>query len=194
MLILIPLACIALVACALIFVATAGPEPPLTDNFKPTTAEAAAFDAQINSATNDAQWSGGFTLTFAERQISSWMALEGEAFAEEHDYSFPFENVQVGLEDGELTFYGELKRGAVKVPVAVIVEPQVDRVGHLDFKIKTVDVGGLRLPGALLDSVTGQLKDKIRKPLEDVPGDYILNPASLAVETGVFVVQGSVIR
>jgi hypothetical protein len=35
----------------LIFIASAGPEPPLTGSFKPTTAEAAAFDAQINAAT-----------------------------------------------------------------------------------------------------------------------------------------------
>jgi hypothetical protein len=188
----VPLLCLALAACALLYVATAGADPPLSDKFVATSADAQAFDRQIDSAVNDARLSGGFTLTFSEREISSWMALEGEAFGKDYVGAFPVDNIQVGLDDGEMRFYGEL--GRLDLPILITVKPGVDRIGHLDFEIVELNLGGVGLPGGMLDSVSDQLKDKIRSPLEDLEGDYVLDPASLSVTNGRFAVRGQVFR
>jgi hypothetical protein len=193
-LVVIPLLCCAMVVCGLIYVASTAPDPPLSDEFNANPAEAAAFDGQVNQAAYDAGYSSGFTLTFTERQISSWLALEGEAFADDHDISFPFDNVQMGLEDGEMTFYGELGTGRVKIPLEVVIKPEVDRVYHLNLNVESVKFLGLKLPGALVDSVTSQLEKKVIQPIEDAGTDYVLDPNSLRIEDGTFWVQGQVFR
>jgi hypothetical protein len=194
-LVVIPLLCCALVVCGLIYVASTAPDPPLSDNFKANPAEAAAFDGQINLARNNAASGlGGFTLTFTERQISSWLALQGETFADEHDISFPFDNVQMGLEDGEMTFYGEVGTGRAKIPLEVVIKPEVDRANHLDLNVESVKFLGLKLPGALVDSVINQLEEKVIQPIEDVGTDYVLDPFSLSIRDGVFSVNGQILR
>lgn len=195
-LVVVPLLCCVLVVCGAIYVTTSGPEPPLSDRFRPSQAEADAFDYQIDTATNNARATGQFTLTFTERQISSWMALEGERFAEENDIGdFPFENVQVGLDDGEMTFFGDLAfGGGVHLPVEAVIEPSVDRAYHLDLDITSVDFGGLKLPGALVESVTDQLEEKLIQPIEDIGADYVLDPNSLRVQDGAFRVNGQILR
>lgn len=191
--ILIPLLCVAVAACGIVYAATQGPEPPLSENFTASVADAQAFDTAINAATRDAQNTRGFTLTFNERQISSWLALEGEQFAEEQGSTFPFKNVQVGLDAGEMIFYGELQLSRIRLPLAVAIKPEVDRAGHLDFEITDADVGGIAAPTFALKVVTGQLEDKLVKPLDDLQGDYVLDPNSLWVQDGVFSVRGQVI-
>lgn len=188
--VLILLLCCAMVVCGAIYVLSTSPDPPLTDKFNANTAEAAAFDAQIDRAVQEARTSRIFTLTFTERQISSWLALEGEAFADEYGFSFPFENVQMGLEDGEMTFYGELGSGQAKIPLEVILVPKVDRIGHLDLEVDTVNFVGLKLPGALIDDIANQLEKKVIQPIEDAGVDYFLDEFSLSIEDGVFTVRG----
>ena len=188
--VLILLLCCAMVVCGAIYVLSTSPDPPLSDKFKANTAEAAAFDAQIDRAVQEASTTRIFTLTFTERQISSWLALEGEAFADEYGFSFPFENVQMGLEDGEMTFYGELGSGQAKIPLEVILVPKVDRIGHLDLEVDTVNFVGLKLPGALIDDIANQLEKKVIQPIEDAGTDYFLDEFSLSIEDGVFSVRG----
>ncbi len=194
-LVIIPLVCIAMIACGLIYFTTNGAEPPLTDKFRPSQSEAVAFENQITTATNDARSTGRFTITFTERQVSSWMALEGERFAQDTDIGdFPFKNVQVALQDGEMIFYGELQLGnGVDFPVEIIIEPVVDRANHLDFEIKSVDFSGLKLPGALVEIVTDQLKEKMIKPLENIGADYVVDPLSLRVTDGYFTINGQIL-
>ncbi len=191
---LILLLCCALAVCGAIYVISTAPDPPLSDKFKANSAEAAAFDAQINQATYDATYSGGFTLTFTERQISSWLALEGENFANEHGFSFPFENVQMGLDDGKMTFYGEVGSGRAKIPLVVILKPEVDRINHLNLDVDTVNVVGLKLPGALIDDIANQLEEKVIQPIENAGADYVLDSYSLSIQNGTFVVRGQVLR
>src|SRR5512145_2884839 len=121
-LILIPLLCLAIVACGVIYVYTNGPEPPLSDRFKASSTDAQAFDAELQRAASQAT-SGWFYMQFTERQLSSWLALKGQDFAEEHDRSFPFEKVQVKLDGGKMIFYGELARYSINLPLRVTIKP-----------------------------------------------------------------------
>jgi hypothetical protein len=189
---LIPVLCCALVACAVIYVYTSGPEPPLSSHFKPNAADALAFDNAIAAARNDAQVSRGFTLFFSEKQLSSWMALEGKQFADANGRSFPFTKVQVGLDNGNMTFYGELTRSSLTLPVEVIIKPEVDGAGKLKLAITSVDIGGVKAPDFVLKTVTRELEDKLISPFEQV-GNYVLDPSSLSVNGGIFTVRGQII-
>jgi hypothetical protein len=190
-LIVIPLLCCALVAGVAIYVYSNSPEPPLSDNFTPKNSEAQAFQAEIDRAT--AQAAGGwFWLQFRERDMASWMALEGEEFAQEQGHEFPFENAQVSLDNGEITFYGELSRYGLNLPLEAVVEPQINDAGEMEFQITSVDVGGVSLPDVVLRNIRQQFDDVLVQPFDDLPGTPIFYEQTLSIQDGVFTVQGQV--
>jgi hypothetical protein len=193
-LVLIPLLCLGLVACALIYLVTLDVDTPLPGNFQPSYAEAQAFSTAIDNAVARAQGGGGWELSFTEQQISSWMALEGEAFADEHGHAFPFTNVQVGLNDGAMTFYAELETRLTGVPLQVIIRPKVAPDGQLDFDIAEVKVADIGAPDFVVQTVKAQFEEALARPLEDLPGNYFIYPQSLVVDNGVFRVQGAIVR
>ena len=161
--VLIPLLACGLIVGALIFIDQNAPDPPITGNFTPTASDAQAFENEINRALAQAG-SGWFYVTVYESQLSSWMALRGKAFAEENGHAFPFENVQVGLDNGQITFYGELSRYGIDVPLRVEVKPEIDGQGALKLDIDSANVGGLEVPGFVLSNVSGQLDDALMQP------------------------------
>jgi hypothetical protein len=182
------LAVILLLCC----VSTEGPEPPLTDSFKPSAAEAQAFQAEIDRATSQARSQNWFWFQFTERQIASWMALEGKDYANEHSHNFPFENVQVALGDGQITFYGEIQRLGLALPLMTVIEPAINSSGEMTFEIKSVDIGGVTLPDAVLRTISRQFEDVLVQPFNDLPGTPFFYQGSLSIQNGMFVVQGAV--
>jgi hypothetical protein len=190
--ILIPLLCVGLVACGAIYVATNAPSAPLGGSFAPSQAEAQAFDSEVLRAVDQARQGGWFSFKFTEREFSSWMALRGKTYAEDHGHVFPFEETQVGLDDGSFTFYGKLNQSRFSLPVAVKVEPRINGTGHVEFDITSVDVGGVRAPDFVLRTVSDQLQDVLIQPFDDLPGDYVLWEPTLRVQDGTFEVQGQV--
>jgi hypothetical protein len=113
-LILIPLLCLAMVACGVIFVTSISSDAPVDDDFQPTVNEANAFTDNINQATADAARQGWFALVISERQFSSWLALESEQFSESADHAVDFSNVQAGFDNGQITFYAEVD-GCIRI-------------------------------------------------------------------------------
>ncbi len=190
--IVIPLLCVALVACVAIYVVTNAPDEPLAGNFTASAAEAAAFDRVITNATNQASSQGWWAIKFTEREFSSWMALEGEALAEEHDRFYPFKNVQVGLDDGQITFYAEIDLRAYDLPLEVVVAPQVNTDGQIAFDITDVNVSGIKAPDVVLETITDQLQDALIQPFDDLPGNYFIYPQTLIIDNGTFEVQGAI--
>jgi uncharacterized protein YpmS len=180
---------ILLVCCAL-YVSANGPEPPLSNSFKPSAAEAQAFQSAIDSATSLARSQGWFYLTFTERQMASWMALDGQAFAKEHGHSFPFKNVQVKLDDGAITFYGELGQSQLTIPLEAIVTPNINSSGAMSFEITSVNVGGVRMPDAVLRTISRQFEDVLVQPFDNLQGTPVFYNGSLSIQGGTFIVQG----
>lgn len=191
-LVLIPLLCCGALVLGVYYVNTNGPDAPLSDNFRASPAEAQALDNEIARATNDARSMRWFALSFTERQLSSWIALEGQDFAEAQGHNMPFENMQVGLDDGQMTFYGEIKQVGLTLPLAVVIEPKADSENQIELDIVSADVGGLKVPAFVLENVQAQLTDRLIKPFDDLPGTYFIYPDSLSIQDGVFVVQGGV--
>ncbi|MBN1200593.1 MAG: hypothetical protein JXJ20_01935 [Anaerolineae bacterium] len=189
--VVIPLLCCGLMVCGVIYILASAPEPPISENFQASQADAQAFDYAITSVQNQAGFQNQFILTFTEKQISSWMTLEGQDFADERGYSFPFEDIQVGLEDGQMTFYANFTNAGIELPLEIIIEPKIDERGHLQMEIDSAHVGGITLPGIVLDSITDQVETSITRAFDDLDRDYVLYEPTLAVDNGTFAVQGS---
>ena len=188
--VLIPLLCCGLVVGALIFIDQNAPDPPVRGNFTPNTSEAQAFENEINRAKSQAS-GGWFHVTVYEDQLSSWMALEGKQFAEDNGHAFPFENVQVGLDDGQLAFYGELSRYGLDVPIRVALEPQIYDQGALSLDIDEANVGGLNVPGFVLSNVSAQLDDALMQPFRDLSENVTIPREAMVIENGTLQFQGT---
>ncbi|MBN1681321.1 MAG: hypothetical protein JW966_13645 [Anaerolineae bacterium] len=194
-LLLIPLVLCILIGGALVYIYSDTPDAPISDRFKASTAEAQAFEDAINRATIQASREGYFVLTFDERQLSSWMALEGETFADEHNHAFPFKDVQVGIDGGQLTFYAKLNRFRLNLPLEVIIEPAVNNDGKLEMEIIEARVGAVGVPHFVLENVTDQLEERLLESLNNLPGNYFMYSQTLSVgkdTSGLFAVQGNI--
>ncbi len=195
--VLIVLLCCALVVVGVIYVATNAPEAPLSKNFVPSTAQAQAFQSVLDTAKNNASQQGWFWLRFDQSQLSSWMALQGENFANEHGNSFPFTDVQVAIDDGDFTFYGKLQYPdyeTLSLPLSVEIAPQIDSTGEFGFDITSVDVGGVKVPDFVISTVEDQFEELLVKPFEELGKTVIFYPETLSADNGVFEVQGYVQR
>jgi len=109
---LIPMLCCGLGFCGLAYAYFNAPEPPVAEEFVARPDEALQFEAAFIRPGTSGQ---AFRVMFNERQASSWMQYEAEKRQDE--IRVPLENVQVGLEDGVIRFFGEL--GSVAMPLEV---------------------------------------------------------------------------
>lgn len=191
-LILIPVLCCVLVGGVAYYVYNYAPDPPVSGSFTATQAEAQAFQAVLDNAQATARSQGWFWMTFTEQQISSWMALEGASFADEQGHVFPFSNMQVGLDDSRITFYGELDTRVIAFPVSVEIEPRITATGDVEFEITSVNMGGITAPAFVTSAVSAQFEDVLVEPLRSISGNVIFYQQSLTVDNGVFEVQGRV--
>jgi hypothetical protein len=187
---MILIVCCVVVGGTAYLVSTQGPQPPLTDHFKPSYADAQAFQAAIDNATALARSQGWFYLTFTEQQMASWMALNGADFAAQHGHDFPFENVQVKLDGGEMTFYGELGRSRLTIPLEATVKPKIDSAGKMTLDITSLNLGGVKVPDAILSSIRTQFEDVLLQPFDNLPGTPFFYRESLNITGGTFNVQG----
>jgi uncharacterized protein YpmS len=191
-LILVPLLICIVVGGVALYVYNNAPDQPVAASFTPSPVDAQAFQAVLDGAEATARSQGWFWMSFTEQQLSSWMALEGADFADQQGTVFPFSNMQVGLDDNAITFYGELDPGVMAVPIEVVIEPKVSATGDFEFDITSVDVGGVQAPDFLTTVVSSQFEDILVKPLEQLPGDLIFYQETLKVDNGIFEVQGRV--
>lgn len=192
LLILIPLVCCIAIGGVAYYVYNYAPEEPVSASFSPSQQEANQFQMMLDTAVNTAKTSRWFYLGFSEQEISSWMALEGQDFADEQGHAFPFSNMQVGLDDGEMTFYGELDTGVITFPLEVVITPSVTYDGQLKLDITGVDVGGIKAPEFVTTTISDQFEELLISPLDEIPGNLVFYKGSLSVDNGRFEVQGVV--
>lgn len=185
---LIPVLCCVMGACAIIYIYTSSPEPPVSDTFRANQQEANTFTQEISASSIQSR---GGVVSFNEREISSWVALRGEDFFTEQGNSYPFKNVQVGLDDGMMTFYAEYNRYSMNLPLTVEIKPAIDSTGRLSLDIEGAAMGGINAPQFVLNRATSQLEDWLTEPFEELQQRVILNPGTLQIENGQFYIQGA---
>lgn len=188
--VLVPLLCICLAACGVIYVTTSAPEPPVAATFVPNPIAATNLEQKIEVLKLSS--GGQFSLEFNELEISSWVALEGLEVIGVGDGTLPLENAQVGLDDGEMSFYGVVTDLGVDVPIKLAMKPSVDPSGHLVLDITEANVGGVGLPDVVLKHVINEFDDLLVKPLDELRGSYQIT--ELRIDNGNFVMRGWVIN
>ena len=185
--VLVPLLCICLAACGLIYISTSSPDAPVNANFVADQAYATNFSQKIDSLKRTGR-NSEFSLEFNEAEISSWIALEELEVVGLGDGTLPFENAQVGLQDGEMTFYGVVTDLGVDIPVELGIKPAVDEYAHLTLDITRASVGGVNMPDVILQHVINEFDDLLVEPLNELPNNYQIT--ELRIEDGQFVLRG----
>lgn len=159
------------------------PDPPISADFKPNCASADGLDLRLHNVQN----SGG-VLNFTQEELSSWIALEGEKYAAQNDQTLPFENIQVGLDNNQITLYAEASRYGLDLPIQVIMTPSIDAQGHLDITITEAELGSLSIPQTLVDRANDELRGMILEPFQVLEEYFHIN--SITLDNGNAVVQG----
>lgn len=167
------------------------PDPPVAEAYTPQPADAQAFEETIRQAEQQARETDQFSVAFTEQQISSWLAYDGREYALQHGYSFPFEDIQVGVDDGYLSFYSTLTTGGLNVPLMIAIEPYVHAAGHLAFTVDEAQLGGLPVPPFILNNLVAQAERLLTEPVRQMRSDYAIDPNTLSADDGVFRMSGA---
>src|SRR5258706_4606006 len=81
------------------------PQAPMP-SLVPSQNDAAAFEQNFQQAIAQASTTKQFNVTINQQQLSSWLSLRAQGFAQQKGYEWPLKNVQAGLDNGKITLYG----------------------------------------------------------------------------------------
>lgn len=175
-----------LCVCGIGFVAIVylgAPDPPISADFEPDRASADSLDQRLRNVRNT-----GGTVSFTQEELSSWIALEGEQYAAQNDQTLPFENIQVGLDDNQITLYAEASRYGTDLPVQIVMTPFIDTQGHLDIIIDEATLGSITVPQSMVDRANDELREMILEPFQTL--EQYFRIYSITLDNGVAMVQG----
>ena len=175
--ILIPLLCLGLVACVVIYAATSDSDAPASNAFKPSLAEAQAFDRAISDAITQARSQGWWALKFTERDISSgW--LEGKRSPTS---TAILPSKRPGQpDDGEMRFYADVEVRFLSVPLkssSPVTTPGRSPRHHQSGR------GGASARRISWCRRSGAVRRRADPPFADLPGSYFVQQ-SLIVDNG----------
>lgn len=186
---LIPLLCICLAACGVIYVTTATmPEPPVDQAYQPIPIEATNFEQKVTNMQNLAQGGGRFLLEFSQRELSSWLNLKALSLIGVVDNALTLENAQAKIDDNTITFYAEFTDLGVEIPLELVIQPKIDLNNHLALDITEANVAGVGMPDIVLQQIINTFEDALTKPLNDLRLGYSIT--ELQVDNGQFRLRG----
>ena len=169
-----------LVAATLACNLPTNPQPPIP-SLTPSTGDADAFESNFQQAVNQASQTGIFNVTITQQQLSSWLALRAQGFAQQHGYEWPFKNVQAGLDNGKIILYGVIVQPNVpETPAQVIFTPSIDGNGQLAVKIESGQVGIVGMPSDVLNKLTDTIRNILTGQLAQIQGRYRLTNLTIA--------------
>ena len=161
-----------------------GPQPPETP--VPVSQDAAdRLVSRVSETANSVVAGGPFTFTFTEEEITSFVVLRAHEYMEG---DLPLQNIQIMLEDGKISIYGEASAAGVTAGVLIEIVPSVDAEGKLALEISSAQMGPIGLGSDLLGPVTDMLEDTFDRLLSDIKDQYILN--SIVIADGQLTISG----
>ncbi len=167
------------------------PQPP-NPGLTPSTGDADAFESSFQQAVNQASQTGNFSATITQQQLSSWLALRAQGYAQQQGYEWPFKNVQAGLDNGKITLYGIIvQQNVPETPAQVIFTPSIDGNGQLTVKIESGQVGIVGMPSDVLNKLTDTIRDILTGQLAQIQGRYRLT--NLSIAGGALTVSGQIV-
>ena len=100
----------------------------------------------------------------------------------------PIENPQILLRDGQVQVLGNVKQGALTLPLKIAIDVSVDGQGKPRYKVVSANVGPLPLPQSTLDQLSTQLDAGLTENLgPEIDNVYIEN---ITIADGLMTVTG----
>jgi len=95
---------------------------------------------------------------------------------------------QVYLRDGQMQIFGDVKSETITAQGMLIIEPQVDADGRVNFDVVSAKVGPFPVPGDMVTEIETNLNRVITQQLEEMaPNSYI---DSLVIADGLMTIKG----
>ena len=100
----------------------------------------------------------------------------------------PIEDPQILLRDGEVQVLGNVKQGALTLPLKMSISVSVNDQGRPQYRVDTANVGPLPLPQSTLDQLSTQLDAALNENLgSEINNVYIEN---ITIADGLMTVTG----
>jgi hypothetical protein len=133
-------------------------EPPT-----PTPISANSLEQEWDRTFSGDNPTGRIEIVLDEAQLTSFVSQQLAAM-EDQVLTEP----QVLLRDGQITLTGTIEPGMVTARVRVIIEPQIQPDGTIEFIVESIDLGPIPAP----EAVTSSLSAFITESLTGTIGSY----------------------
>jgi hypothetical protein len=100
----------------------------------------------------------------------------------------PIEDPQILLRDGQVQILGNVKQGALTLPLKIAIDVSVDNQGKPHYQVVSANVGPLPLPQSTMDQLSAQLDQTLTQNLgPEINNLYFDN---ITIADGVMTVTG----
>lgn len=149
-----------------------------------TTESAQSLEETAQAAMDAAAKQGEVNLVIDEAQVTSMLAFELQKSGQQF-----ISDPQVYLRDGQMQIYGDVKSETITAQGMLIIEPQVDAAGRVNFDVVSAKVGPFPVPGDMVTEIETNLNRVITQQLEELaPNSYI---DSLVIADGLMTIKGN---
>lgn len=178
---LVILTCILLVPTLSLLLLAQGNPKPLQQDFTPSDRAARQFESSYDSVVNRADSAGeSFAILFTSAEFASWLNKRyTEATGDEVDtVELPgpidtlrfseLENIQVAFEPDRMSLYAEANV-APQTTLGLLLHAHIvidEDTGRLVVKVTDAQMGGLRMPEEIRDSLAAPIEDALTQRLD----------------------------
>jgi uncharacterized protein YpmS len=122
-------------------------------------------------------------IVLDEEQLTSIIVKELQTQQDQ-----PIEDPQILLRDGQVQVLGNVKQGALTLPLQMLISVSVNNQGKPQYRVTSANVGPLPLPQSTLDDLSTQLDSVLTQNLgSEVDNVYIEN---ITIADGLMTVTG----
>lgn len=116
-----------------------------------STQAVATLEAKFDQAMEQIIQGQAVELSISEEELTSLLA---QKLDEQHEIMLA--DPQIYLRDGQVQLFGNVQNGRLKLPLQVVLVPQVDSTGRASFELVTVKMGVISVPDSLVDTIQNQ--------------------------------------
>jgi hypothetical protein len=163
--------------------------PPLVtpqnlENLQPqSTQSLQPLQESLTTSTPESQGNIPVKVVMDEEQLTAIVVKELQTQQDQ-----PIEDPQILLRDGEVQVLGNVKQGALTLPLKISISVSVNDQGRPQYRVDTANVGPLPLPQSTLDQLSTQLDAALNENLgSEINNVYIEN---ITIADGLMTVTG----
>jgi hypothetical protein len=177
----------AALACSL---PTVGPQRPAPE-IAVSEEAARGAEREVEEALGQAAESRSFGVSLTQQEVTSWLVLRADEYAQQAGERLPLDNLQVYLGEGVVQLYGEYSAGAVVAGALVTIAPGITPSGQIEARIASAQIGPMELNDENLESINQAVRDALAALLARLEGRYRIT--LLFIDDGALTVSAQVL-